>query len=60
MEDRDNNLKEETKRLAMLDMELESNLDDPMTSIDLRQHVQATQSSIEVLKQLIVAGAIEY
>jgi hypothetical protein len=37
MEDCNNNLKEKIKRLTMLSMELESKLDDPMTSIDLRQ-----------------------
>ncbi len=44
----------------MLSMELESKLDDLMVSIDLRQHVQATQSFVEVLKWLVVGGAIEY
>ncbi len=58
MEDCNNNLKEKIKRLTMLSMELESKLDDPMTSIDLRQQVQVAQSSVEALKWLVVVGAI--
>ncbi len=42
----------------MLSLELESKLDDPMTSIDLRQQVQAAQSFIEVLKRLVVVGVV--
>ncbi len=42
----------------MLSMELESKLDDPMMSIDLKQQVQVEQSSVEAFKQLVVAGAI--
>jgi hypothetical protein len=60
MENCNNNLKEEMERLAMLSVELESKLDDPMVSIDLRQQVQATQNFVEVFKWLVVGGAIEY
>jgi hypothetical protein len=60
MEDCNNNLKEEMERLEVLSMELESKLDDPMVFIDLRQHVRATQSFVEVLKWLIVGRAIDY
>ncbi len=41
-------------------MELENKLDDQTISIDLRQKVQATQSSIELSKRLIVASVIKY
>jgi hypothetical protein len=60
MENCNNNLKEEMERLAMLSVELESKLDDPMVFIDLRQHVQATQNFVEVIKWLVVGGVIEY
>jgi len=60
MENCNNNLKEEMERLAMLSVELESKLDDPMVFIDLRQQVQATQNFVEVIKWLVVGGAIEY
>jgi hypothetical protein len=60
MEDHNNNLMEETERLVMLNMKLENKFDDPTISIDLRQKVQATQSSIEVFKRLIIVGVIKY
>ncbi len=60
MEDHNNNFTEETERLVVLNMELENKFDDPTISIDLRQKVQATQSSIEVFKRLVVAGVIKY
>ncbi len=60
MEDHNNNLTKETMKLIVLNMELENKLDDQTISIDLRQKVQATQSSIELSKRLIVASVIKY
>jgi hypothetical protein len=56
MEDRNNNLEEESKRLTTLSMQLESKLGDPLASKDLQNKVQTQQSIIYVFKHLAIVG----
>jgi len=60
MEDCNNNLEEESKRLTTLSMQLESKLGDPLASKDLRNKVQAQQSIVNVFKHLTIVGTTEY
>lgn len=60
MEDRNNNLEEESKRLTTLSMQLESKLGDPLASRDLRNKVQTQQSIVNVFKHLTIVGTTKY